>query len=96
MGAASLLLATLIALPQTSLQVASIELAIVLRSTAKLATMLCHDRAVGITIPPYDHRKKIFAAPNLPSDAHMKLLDTIDAKLNRGRKNISFCSNCLC
>jgi hypothetical protein len=82
-GIFSLLLGSIIAFPQTSLQASSADLAISLKTLGKLIVALCHDRVTGIELPPFDHRGRIFATLKTP-DEHMKLLDTIETKFARG------------
>jgi hypothetical protein len=82
-GCMCLLAASLIALPQTSLMASCSELASCLRTGGKLAVTVCSDRTNGVLLEPYDHLAKGFSA--LKTDDHMKLMDSIDIKLSRGK-----------
>lgn len=94
-GCISLLLASLIAYPQTSLNAISFELATCLRTLGKLITTVTHDRACGVALAPYDHRGKVFDTALL--DDHIVMLDSVDSKLSRGTCALLFIHTmCLC
>eukprot|EP00602_Paraphysomonas_sp_CaronLab_P000609 CAMPEP_0185022384 /NCGR_PEP_ID=MMETSP1103-20130426/5105_1 /TAXON_ID=36769 /ORGANISM="Paraphysomonas bandaiensis, Strain Caron Lab Isolate" /LENGTH=550 /DNA_ID=CAMNT_0027554431 /DNA_START=131 /DNA_END=1783 /DNA_ORIENTATION=+ len=81
-AAISLLLATLLALPQTSMHASAQDLSACLHSVGAWMDAVCRQRAIGETLPRYDHRGKVFGAMST-IDPHMEMLDSIDAKITR-------------
>ena len=85
LGCTILLLTSFIIYPVTSLYASAEELCICLRTSSKLLHITCKDRCDGITLPPYNHKARIFGwdITDIEPDPHMTLLDKLDAKLAR-------------
>lgn len=89
-GCICLLVASMIALPQTSLHVSCAELAECLRKEGSLAVTIINDRTRGVEMQPFDHHAKEYAPLKPKPDEHIKLMESIETKLARGNSDYSF------
>jgi hypothetical protein len=82
-GVLCLLVASLLAYPETSLHASACSLQACLLQLGSLARKVTDNRIQGRTMPRYDHRQLLFATTPTP-DEQITLLSSVDKKLARG------------
>lgn len=84
-GVLCLLLASVLAFPETSLQASTSNMADSLQQLGTLYVKVTNHRIQGRAMPRYDHRQILFAtAPVM--DEHVRLLMSVDKKCARGER----------
>lgn len=87
-GSVSLLIASLLVFPQTSLHLSVVELCECMQLTGKLVRLLCQLKTDGQVSVPYDYSMLTSPTTALPFDEQSQLLEKIETKLNRGNNKL--------
>lgn len=85
-GSVSLLVASLLVFPQTSLHLSVVELCECMHLTGKLVRLLCQNKIDGQVALSYDYSIHTATVAATAFDEQSQLLDKIEIKLNRGKK----------